>query len=128
VPLLAHPERYFGVESAMDRVARWVAEGTLLQVNAGSLVGVYGPTPRAIAVELLARGWACCIAGDYHARGAPPWDVALDLLKTALPPAADWITRLGHGNPARLLADESPLEVEARAVDSASRMGGWRRR
>jgi len=70
----------------------------------------------------------CCIAGDYHARGAPPWDVALDLLETALPPTAEWVRTLVYDNPDRLLADEEPLGVEARGLDSDSRASGWRRR
>jgi len=128
VPLLAHPERYFGVENAMERVVRWVADGALLQVNAASLAGGYGPVPRKIAAELLARGLVCCIAGDYHARGEPPWSAALDLLKTAEPPLGEWMRQLVCENPHRLLADEAPLSVEARAIDSGARTGGWRRR
>jgi len=106
VPVLAHPERYFGVEHAMERVAEWVDEGTLLQVNAASLVGGYGPAPRRIAAALLARGWVHCIAGDYHARGEPPWTAALDVLRDEAPPVPEWVCQLVHGNPGNLLADE----------------------
>lgn len=144
VPVLAHPERYFGMEHAMDRVARWVSEGTLLQVNAGSLAGGYGPAAREVAVDLLARGWVCCIAGDYHARGEPDWPAALELLRTSSPigsegSAADgggsaarttveWIRQLVHENPSRMLRDDEPGDVAPRAIGLGSRAGGWLRR
>ncbi|MFV1987552.1 MAG: tyrosine-protein phosphatase [Gemmatimonadota bacterium] len=128
-PVLAHPERYFGVERAFERAARWVSEGTLLQVNARSLSGGYGPMARQVAAELLARGWVTCVAGDHHARGRPEWPAALELLRTAgspdgttsgpggVDPATEsWIRGLVFGNPERLLADEVPLALDGRAV------------
>lgn len=133
VPVLAHPERYFGIEAAFERVARWISEGTLLQINARSLAGGYGPLPRQISAELLARGWVTCVASDYHARARPEWPAALDLLRTARfqggdgalagpaaridPGLSAWVENLVLHNPGRLLADEPPASVEARAVD-----------
>ena len=139
-PLLAHPERYFGIEVAFDRVARWVSEGALLQVNARSLAGGYGPGPRQVAAELLARGWVTCVASDYHARGATEWSEALALLRTAREPGAgelgpgsasdvdEWIRLLVHENPRRLLADEPVAPVPARTLDLDSGQGRSRRR
>jgi len=135
-PVLAHPERYFGIEGALDRASRWVSEGTLLQVNAGSLAGGYGPMARQVAAELLARGWVTCVAGDYHARGRPDWPAALSLLRTGRahgldgttsgpsaeidPTTEAWVIELAFGNPQRLLADEAPVALEGRAVDLGS--------
>ncbi|MDX1395870.1 MAG: CpsB/CapC family capsule biosynthesis tyrosine phosphatase [Gemmatimonadota bacterium] len=136
VPVLAHPERYFGIERAFDRVGQWVADGTLLQVNARSLAGGYGTGARDAAIELLAHGWVTCIASDYHSRGRPEWPDALELLATARrvdehgaasgpraeldPKTGDWVRRLVHDNPARLLADEAPDAVAPRRVDPAT--------
>lgn len=80
IPLLAHPERYAGLTKALDRVERWVSQGTLLQVNARSLLGLYGPEAQLVACELLRLGWVCCLASDYHARGTPEFGAVLGLL------------------------------------------------
>ncbi len=138
-PLLAHPERYFGIESAFDRVARWVSEGARLQVNARSLSGGYGPGPRQVAAELLARGWVTCVASDYHARGATEWSAALELLRTARDPdapdgsgpgrdAEEWVTELVFENPRRILADEPTRPVVPRLLDLKSGRARSRRR
>lgn len=128
-PVLAHPERYFGVESAFDRVAEWVSAGTLLQVNARSLTGGYGSGPRQVAGELIARGWVTCVASDYHARGGTEWGGALQLLRTARAAGAgefgpgsasdveDWVQALVCDNPRRLLADEPVTPIAARVLD-----------
>jgi len=128
LPVLAHPERYFGIETAFDRVARWVADGTALQVNARSLAGGYGSAPRQIAAELLARGWVTCVASDYHAMGVPEWPPALTLLQSAVAPVSsagdepvesgeEWIRQLVSENPRRLISGEPGKPVEGRSVD-----------
>lgn len=134
VPLLAHPERYAGIEPAIDRVGEWVAEGTLLQVNARSLTGSYGAGPRRVAFELLARGWVSCVASDYHARGDSEWADVVALLGGASgrrrgsgdeldPIAVRWLRELVYENPRRILADEPTREVPARNPDPRGR--GW---
>ena len=139
IPVLAHPERYFGVETALARVERWLTEGTVLQVNARSLSGGYGPMPRQMGAELLARGWVTCVASDYHAVGEPEWLEALELLRTAAPPGRgsgagpsagveEWVGRLVFDNPRALLAGERPPAVEGRNVELVSGPGGGVRR
>ena len=43
VPVIAHPERYDGLEADPEIVQEWRAAGAYLQVNGASLVGRYGP-------------------------------------------------------------------------------------
>ena len=115
----------------MDRVEKWVAEGTLLQINARSLLGAYGAEAQRVARELLRRGWVSCVASDYHARGRPDFEAAIHLLtgaeasledrgsETPKPPsgaAKAAIRTLLQDNPTRILADQPtaivpPLEV-----------------
>jgi protein-tyrosine phosphatase len=144
VPVLAHPERYFGIETALESVARWVSEGLLLQVNARSLAGGYGPTPRQVAAELLAHGWVTCVASDYHARALPEWPAALELLRTgrsidergavvgpeaAIDPRLEtWVHQLVFENARLLLADEAPTALEPRSVDLHAGSGSRVRR
>jgi protein-tyrosine phosphatase len=124
VPLLAHPERYLGSDRALDRIGSWIEEGTYLQVNARSLLGHHGAAARHTAVELLGRGWVCCLASDYHGRGGPEWVEVLSLLDGLTPPPG-WIRDLVFENPRRLLADELPKPV--RACDVAVLERGRRR-
>jgi protein-tyrosine phosphatase len=111
VPVIAHPERYAGIDPRLDVVGEWRAAGALLQVNGGSLLGRHGERARTVAIALLGRGWADYLSSDYHARGQPriggyrAW-----LSSRGGNEQADLLTRT---NPARLLRGESPLPVRA---------------
>jgi protein-tyrosine phosphatase len=111
VPVLAHPERYWGYDRDFRLVPRWRAAGALLQLNGGSLLGEYGESVRAVAHRFLAEGWIDIIASDNHGRPER---------RPSLRPVWDYLT--GHGfeeqarlllavNPGRVLRDEPPLEV-----------------
>jgi len=129
-PLLAHPERYVGVSGALREVEGWVRDGVLLQVNVRSLLGRYGEEAESVSREILRRGWACCLASDYHTRGDPGVRAAIDVLRGGSTPAdLDVVVRrLFVDNPARLLADEPPEPVPGVDVPESGRAGrrrGW---
>jgi hypothetical protein len=67
-PVVAHPERYRGLERRMELAEAWRAAGAWLQVNHGSLVGRYGNEAPRGAELLLARGWVDALATDFHGR------------------------------------------------------------
>lgn len=67
-PVLAHPERYYGVERAYRWIERWRDMGAVMCVNAGSLWGEYGPEAERVGRRMLALGHADAIASDHHAR------------------------------------------------------------
>ena len=120
VPVLAHPERYRGVGRKPGTVEAWRAAGAVLQVNAGSLVGQYGTEVREVALGLLARGWAHCLASDFHARGPTRWNAVREAWRQAAdsePRAEEAWELLTWENPARLLRDEKvrpvpPVDLE----------------
>lgn len=66
--VLAHPERYHGLDAAMALPGEWRRMGALLQVNYGSLMGRYGDGPRKKAFTLLERGWVDLFSTDFHGR------------------------------------------------------------
>lgn len=108
-PVIAHPERYTGVDSALEIVDEWRRVGGLLQVNAGSLLGRYGDQAKATAWRILGRGWASYISSDYHARGrfhSP--DAKAKLIEKG---GAEQAELLFRANAERLLKGEMPLEV-----------------
>lgn len=120
-PVLAHAERFVGIRARMGEVEDWRGQGVRLQVNAGSLVGQYGPRIQATAWELLRRGWADVVASDYHGRntvrlgaareavvgrdGREPWQVLTEL------------------NPSRILEDRETVPVPPLSRDR----GWWER-
>jgi protein-tyrosine phosphatase len=109
VPVLAHVERYhyrdLDVEQTLES---WRALGAVLQVNAPSLAGAHGHDARALAWEILRRGWAGVLASDYHARGKTWLDIVRDeLIRRG---GRDQIRRLYDVNPRRIAADQ-PVEA-----------------
>lgn len=68
IPVLAHPERYAGIEASYETIARWRAMGALMCVNVGSLLGEYGREPQRVARRMLADGRADLLGSDHHAR------------------------------------------------------------
>ncbi|HUP89495.1 MAG TPA: CpsB/CapC family capsule biosynthesis tyrosine phosphatase [Longimicrobiales bacterium] len=108
-PIIAHPERYNGFGNDIDIAAQWKQAGALLQVNGGSLLGRYGAEPRAIAFDLLERGWIDFLCSDYHTRGPTLVADYRDLLESM--DAAEQAHTLMETNPTRMLEGLAPLPV-----------------
>lgn len=133
-PVLAHPERFRAAGDGTAWARRVREAGALLAVNAGSLSGSYGPTPRRRARRLLAAGLVDLVASDHHARprrsdGLP--DVR-ELLADVDPAAA---RRLLWENPGAVLDGEATApaprlelpEREGRIVGTRDRDRGGTR-
>lgn len=108
-PVLAHPERYQSPGGQPLEVDEWKRVGALLQVNAGSLLGKYGPAPRAQAWRLVERGAADYLGSDFHARGTLHLAGGRAALEAA--GGAEQARLLLETNPGRLLEGTPPLPV-----------------
>ena len=108
-PIIAHPERYVGVDTKCTLPLRWRAAGALLQVNAGSLTGRYGEQARYNAFALLENALADYICSDFHSRGRPSSSGAAKLITEA--GGSEQLQLLTQVNPSRLLQGELPLPV-----------------
>ena len=104
VPVIAHPERYWGC--SVEQVREWKRDGAVIQVDAVMLT--HPSAMGELAVSLLEEGLVDCIASDNHGDSR------------SLAFARDWLESRGdteqarlltHTNAARLLADERPLPV-----------------
>ena len=80
-PIIAHPERCMAIKKSPDRLADFVREGILTQLNVGSLTGAYGRRVKKISKKLLANDLVHFIATDVHAApsGSYPLKHGLDV-------------------------------------------------
>lgn len=108
-PVLAHPERYLGVQ--LELVGEWRRVGAHMQVNGRSLLGSYGPDSRNMALDMLRCGWADYLASDYHARGRPGIRALREWLQEH--GGQEQACLLMETNPGRLARGEAPLQVPA---------------
>ena len=65
-PIIAHPERNISIISKHDTAVQLVERGALLQMNAGSLLGVFGKTVKTSATRLMDANLVHFIASDAH--------------------------------------------------------------
>lgn len=68
-PIVAHPERYENLNAHYQTFSEWKQAGAFLQLNAGSLIGAYGPRVERNAWRCLRAGLVDYLSSDYHARG-----------------------------------------------------------
>lgn len=69
VPVIAHPERSSWFMHQPESLSRLVAQGALLQLTAGSILGQFGPEVRNFSQHLISGGLAHVIASDAHDAG-----------------------------------------------------------
>lgn len=65
-PIVTHPERNGILRTHPERLQKWIAHGSYVQVTAGSLAGVFGPGPQQYAWKWLASGLVHFISSDAH--------------------------------------------------------------
>ncbi|MDD4961019.1 MAG: hypothetical protein PHX07_02155 [Candidatus Marinimicrobia bacterium] len=129
-PILAHPERYGYFWDIADDIIDLVKMGTLLQINAGSLLGYMGTQALFISEMLLSCGLAHVIASDAHrARRAIGFNItrAADEYRERYPEID--MDRLISENPLRIVQGET-LEINEDACynfNRDQRYKQWRR-
>jgi protein-tyrosine phosphatase len=68
--LLGHPERSPGY--SLDELADQVRQGSVVQVNASSLVGRHGRRAQQVGLEIARSGLPFVLASDAHSEQRPP--------------------------------------------------------
>lgn len=104
VPVLAHPERYWGCTT--KHIREWRRVGAAIQMDAAALLGSGGQA--LLAQAMLEEGLADLIASDNHGdgrslAGAKQWLIEIG--------AQDHARLLTHTNASRLLASMPTLDV-----------------
>ncbi|MFI5256001.1 MAG: tyrosine-protein phosphatase [Gemmatimonadales bacterium] len=104
LPVLAHPERYWGCN--VKRVQEWRSAGAVIQMDVASLAG--RGTIAATSRALLAGGLVDCFSSDNHGDSRSLATARDWLLAEGTAEHAELLTRT---NARRLLDDELPLLV-----------------
>ncbi|HJP61631.1 MAG TPA: CpsB/CapC family capsule biosynthesis tyrosine phosphatase [Gemmatimonadaceae bacterium] len=71
-PIIAHPERYSGLDDDLQPLLDWKVAGAFLQTNEPSLLGRYGKKIERTAWKVLEAGLADFLSTDSHARETCP--------------------------------------------------------
>ena len=110
VPVVAHPERYYGC--TLDMVRGWRDAGAVIQTDATMLLA-RGPMTE-LAKSLLEAGLIDCLASDNHGD------------RRSLAAARVWLEEMGadehaqlltHANASRVLADQATIPVPPLRLD-----------
>lgn len=67
-PILAHAERYVSIMQKPTEARSLIDRNIYMQINASSLVGLYGDKVRSTAKTLIENGWAHFVGSDNHGR------------------------------------------------------------
>ena len=107
-PIVAHPERYSNMAEKRQLIEEWHDAGAFMQVNCGSIVGLYGARAKQLAWSILSEGEAEYISSDYHSRGRSTVEAARAALQHR---GLDAQLSTLDANGARLLEGNAPLSL-----------------
>jgi len=65
-PIIAHPERYKAVQKDIKLVSYWLDAGCLIQVDAGSVLGLFGKSAYDTAKMIIKKGYCQILGSDAH--------------------------------------------------------------
>ena len=110
-PIIAHPERYKSVQKDQSKVQNWLDAGCLIQVDAGSILGLFGKTVQDSAKKII-NSYQCQIIGsDAHDDKKRNF-----ILSDAIEIVKKWIgneaLELVYDNPKRILSGEKVPTIE----------------
>jgi protein-tyrosine phosphatase len=104
--IVTHPERNLILQRRPELIEEWVAQGRLMQVTAGSLLGRFGKRAQQLGAELVEKGLAHFLASDAHdTEHRPP----------RLDQGFQWLCQ----NHSRALAEQLCIEFPRAAIDGA---------
>ena len=65
-PVIAHPERYLGVQENPKLCGEWINRGFVLQLDCGSILGHFKTKCKETAIKLIQEGYIQLIGSDAH--------------------------------------------------------------
>lgn len=112
-PIITHPERNPILSHKLDQLATWVQQGSLIQITAKSLEGLFGAAARDSAWKMMARGIVHFVASDGHdpEYRPPRLDLASELVTRKY--GEDVTDMLFRSNPSVVIDGRDPWLVQA---------------
>jgi protein-tyrosine phosphatase len=107
-PIVTHPERNVILRSHPERLQTWVSQGSYVQITAGSLTGVFGPTAREAAWSFLEKESVHFVSSDAHNAERRPLKLRFAFDEVAAQYGKDRANALFVENP-RAAFDGQPL-------------------
>jgi len=65
-PIIAHPERYRGVQNNLELINKWINQGYLIQIDCASILGGFGKETQKTALRMINNGYCHLIGSDAH--------------------------------------------------------------
>ena len=65
-PIIAHPERYRGVQNNFELVEKWIDRGYVIQIDCASIMGGFGKKTLETSHKLLKNNLCHIIGSDAH--------------------------------------------------------------
>jgi protein-tyrosine phosphatase len=106
IPIIAHPERNGRILRTPEKAYEFVERGALLQVNSGSLNGVFGRMPKIIAMQLIDANLIAMVATDAHDLCSRPFKLSQAYRLVANTWGAPKAQRLFYDNPRKIILGE----------------------
>ena len=66
VPIMAHPERYRGVQKDINIAKQWIDRGFIIQIDCASILGKFGKDAEKCAISLLENQLCHLVGSDAH--------------------------------------------------------------
>lgn len=66
VPIIAHPERYYCVQTRPRLTYDWISRGCLTQINKASLAGKFGHLAFEACMDMAEHNLITCVGSDAH--------------------------------------------------------------
>ncbi len=118
-PVLAHAERFVPFMNDLDSLLSIINRDIYVQMNSGSLLGVYGNTVKNTALEMLHLEAVHIIASDVHGLKKRPilMKDAYDLVNQTL--SEDKAEILFYENPMRIINNEPLISIHDGYFDAS---------
>lgn len=113
-PIIAHPERNFGLLSSPEQLLPIIRAGALLQLTASSIEGGLGPTIQAFSRALLELKLVSFVASDAHNTSTRPfsdWNGCLERLRE-WETDSTYLQEISYSNPKAVIEGVSVATVE----------------
>ena len=127
-PILAHAERYPALSERLETLLQWREKGMLLQLNIGSLLGVFGQQAQEMAECYLKHNIVDIVGSDAHGTIHRTTDIknALDAMKNIT--TQEQYTKITETNPAKILAgEEIELYCPEKITKELPKKSFWKR-